>query len=298
MTTLHLFLNFMDNLFENIKDSLVFNKFSLDELVCVEYTCGVVDEEVGIYTQSDYLIYVLSGKKTWRTIENEWLMEAGQTLFVKKGAAIVKQFFDDDFCMFGFFLPDDIIREALKDVIHNIPVNNQINIHQFTATKLLPKDYINDFIKSMYPYFKDKKEPPEAILRLKLKELLINILYNCENDLLISYLQSVTVNPVPSLTHIMETNFSYNLKLEEYAKLCHRSLSTFKRDFFNHYNTTPGKWLLNKRLEYAASLILKKSLNITQITFESGFEDVSHFSRVFKSKYGVTPSSFSKRITS
>ncbi|WP_242202071.1 helix-turn-helix domain-containing protein [Aestuariivivens insulae] len=286
----------MDNLFESIKESLVFNKFALDELVCVEYTCGVVDEEVGVYTQSDYIIYVLSGKKTWRTIENEWLMEAGQTIYVKKGAAIVRQFFEDDFCMFGFFLPDDIIREALKDVIHNIPINNQINIHQFTATKLLPKDYINDFIKSMYPYFKDRKEPPEAILRLKLKELLINILYNCENDLLVSYLKSVTINPEPSLTHIMETNFTFNLRLEEFAKMCHRSLSKFKRDFFNHYNTTPGKWLSNKRLEHAAGLLLNSNSNITQVAFDCGFEDVSHFSRAFKEKFGMSPSNYCKSL--
>ncbi|MEJ2113273.1 MAG: AraC family transcriptional regulator, partial [Flavobacteriaceae bacterium] len=229
------------------------------------------------------------------TIEGEQIMTAGQTLFVKKGAAIITQDFDEDFCMLGFFLPDDIIRSSLKDVINDVYLSSSPNVHQFTATKLLSKDYLNNFIQSMLPYFKDRKEPPEPILRLKLKELLINLIYHCQNDLLVSYLKTVTLNPEPSLTHIMETNFSFNLKLEEYAKLCHRSLSKFKRDFFNHYNTTPGKWLLNKRLDYAANLILNKSLNITQITFESGFEDVSHFSRVFKSKFGVSPSSYSKQ---
>jgi AraC-like DNA-binding protein len=286
----------MDNLFENIKESLVFNKFSLDELVCVEYTCGVVDEEVGIYTQSDYLIHVLSGKKSWRTIEGEWVMEAGQTIFVKKGAAVVRQFFEDDFCMLGFFLPDDIIRDSLREVVHKVPINNEIDVHQFTATKLLPKQYIDDFVQSMYPYFKAEEEPPEPILRLKLKELLINILYNSENDLLTSYLKSVTVNREPSLTHIMETNFLYNLKLEEYAKLCHRSLSKFKRDFFNHYNSTPGRWILNKRLDHAAGLMLNQTSNITQIAFESGFEDVSHFSRVFKDKFGQSPRAYAHNI--
>ena len=286
----------MDNLFEKIKDSLTFNKITFDDLVCVEYTCGVVDQEIGIYTQSDYLIHVLSGKKSWRTIEGEWIMEAGQTLFVKKGAAIVRQFFDDDFCMFGFFLPDDIIRESLKESIKELQVNNHIDVHQFTATKLLPKEYLSDFIRSMYPYFKKKQDPPETIFRLKIKELLINLLFYCENELLVSYLNTVTRNSRPSLTHIMETNYSYNLKLEEYAKLCHRSLSKFKRDFFNHYNITPGKWLLNKRIDHAAGLLLNNSSNITQIAFDSGFEDVSHFSRVFKNKYGVSPRSYSHQV--
>lgn len=286
----------MENLFESVRDSLVFNKFRLNELVCVEYACPVEDEQVGIYTQSDYIVHVLSGKKTWKTIEGEFIMEAGQTIFVKKGAALLKQYFEDDFCMLGFFLPDDIIRESLKESIFEISVNSS-KIHQFTASKLLPKDYLQSFIQSMFPYFKEKREPPSPILKLKLKELLINLLYNSENELLISYLKSVTLNSEPSLTHIMETNFTFNLRLEEFAKMCHRSLSTFKRDFFNHYNSTPGKWLLNKRLNHAAVLISNKPSNITQIAFESGFEDVSHFSRAFKDKFGINPSSYSIKKT-
>ena len=282
----------MHNLFEDIRDSLVFNKFSINELICVEYTCPVEEEKVGIYTQSDYLIHVLSGKKSWKTIEGEWTVSAGETLFVKKGAAIVTQDFDDDFCMLGFFLPDDTIRESLKESIETLNTERLTDVHQFTATKLLSKDYLESFFHSMFPYFNERKNPPETILKLKLKELLINLLYHSNNDLLSSYLKSVTLNSSPSLTHTMETNFSFNLKLEEFAKMSHRSLSKFKRDFFNHYNTTPGKWLLSKRLDYAAKLILQNTSNITQIAFESGFEDISHFSRKFKEKFGVSPKSY------
>jgi AraC-like DNA-binding protein len=95
----------------------------------------------------------------------------------------------------------------------------------------------------------------------------------------------------------METNFAYNLKLEEYAKLCHRSLSKFKRDFFNHYNTTPGKWLLERRVSHATQLLLNGNQNITHVAFESGFEDVSHFSRVFKKKHGLSPRNYLKSVS-
>ena len=194
--------------------------------------------------------------------------------------------------MLGFFLPDDTIRESLKESIETLNTERLTDVHQFTATKLLSKDYLESFFHSMFPYFNERKNPPETILKLKLKELLINLLYHSNNDLLSSYLKSVTLNSSPSLTHTMETNFSFNLKLEEFAKMSHRSLSKFKRDFFNHYNTTPGKWLLSKRLDYAAKLILQNTSNITQIAFESGFEDISHFSRKFKEKFGVSPKSY------
>ncbi len=287
----------MQNLYEIVKEHMFFKKFVINETVCVEYNCLVEDEHVGIYTQSDYIIHILSGKKTWKTIQGKWVMETGDTLFVKKGAAIVTQDFEDDFCMLGFFLPDTLIRESLIDVINDIPIINNDEAHQFTATKLIQKNYLDGFFQSMLTYFRDDKQPPESLLKLKLKELLVNIVYQSENPLLLSYLKSLTLNTEPSLPHIMETNFCFNLKLEEFAKMTHRSLSKFKRDFSNHYNTTPGKWLLNKRLDYAANIILNKDNNISQVAFESGFEDVSHFSRVFKSKFGITPSNYLKSFS-
>ena len=284
----------MQNLYEVIKGSLFFNRFVLNDLICVEYTCPLEEEQIGIFTQYDYIIHVLSGKKTWKTIEGVWTIEAGNTLFVKKGSAIITQDFDDDFCMLGFFLPDDLIQESLSEIVHKTPVFKGDQVHQFTATVLKQSSYLDGFFQSMLAYFRGKEQPPESIIKLKIKELLINIIYNCEDNLLLSYIKMLTDNKHPSLTHIMESNFCYNLKMEEFAKMSHRSLSTFKRDFHNHYNMTPGKWLLSKRLDYAASLLLNNFSNISQIAFESGFEDVSHFSRAFKEKFSLTPSEYRK----
>src|ERR1051326_3596015 len=87
----------------------------------------------------------------------------------------------------------------------------------------------------------------------------------------------------------MEANFCFNLSLEEYAKLCHRSLSSFKREFQTLFEESPGKWLLQRRLEYSAKLLRDSPMNVTEMAFESDFEDVSHFSRVFKERFNVPP---------
>jgi AraC family transcriptional regulator, exoenzyme S synthesis regulatory protein ExsA len=91
------------------------------------------------------------------------------------------------------------------------------------------------------------------------------------------------------MNQVMEENFAYNLKLENYAQLCHMSLSAFKKSFKQYYNTTPAAWLKHKRLDFARHRILTSALNINQISFECGFEDPSHFIRVFKQKYNLTP---------
>ncbi len=53
----------------------------------------------------------------------------------------------------------------------------------------------------------------------------------------------------------MELNFFSNLSLTEFARLSARSLSAFKKEFTRIYNTTPGKWLMEKRLEYSYYLL-------------------------------------------
>ncbi|MCE2613185.1 helix-turn-helix domain-containing protein [Flavobacteriaceae bacterium D16] len=91
------------------------------------------------------------------------------------------------------------------------------------------------------------------------------------------------------LETVMSENFLFNLKVEEFAKLCGRSLSAFKRDFSNSFNTTPSRWIKAKRLEYAKELLLASDLNINQICYDCGFINSSHFIKSFKAKYKLPP---------
>ncbi len=92
----------------------------------------------------------------------------------------------------------------------------------------------------------------------------------------------------------MEANFSFNLKMEDFAKLSYRSLSAFKRDFEKLYATSPGKWLLENRLQHAKHLLTRGGRTVSEAAFESGFENSSHFSRAFSKKYGTPPSAIKK----
>jgi AraC family transcriptional regulator, exoenzyme S synthesis regulatory protein ExsA len=146
----------------------------------------------------------------------------------------------------------------------------------------------------MLAYFTGTEKPAETLLTLKLKELIVSILLGPNNPELAAYFQSQLKGDSPNLPQIMEANFCYNLGLEDFAKLSHRSLSTFKRDFRKYYNQSPGKWLLQKRLDYSAVLLRNPALNVSQVGLDCGFEDLSHFSRAFKEKFGISPQNYRK----
>ncbi len=284
----------MENLYETIRSNLYYNKFEVGKLLFVEYTCPIENESAGVWTQSDYLVHVLSGKKTWRSTNEQWTVQGGQTLYVKKGAMIIDQFFDDDFCLLAFFISDDFIKNTIKEISGKIDLNMNQEVSQSSAIEVRTDVVLSTYFQSMLTYFSGKEKPTDSLLELKLKELIINILTGSNNFPLSAYFQSLLGCEKPAIRQIMEANFSCNLSLEEYANLCHRSLSSFKRDFKKHFNVSPGKWLQTKRLDYSAMLLKNSDLNITQIVFESGFEDASHFSRAFKDKFGLSPANFRK----
>ncbi|RPI69967.1 MAG: AraC family transcriptional regulator, partial [Ignavibacteriales bacterium] len=148
------------------------------------------------------------------------------------------------------------------------------------------------YFLSLISYFTKTKPPSESLLKLKFEELIISLLSGGNNNQLVQYFKDIYCENKTSIKEIMESNFSNNLSLEEYARLSARSLSTFKRDFYTTYRKTPGKWLTEKRLEYSRYLIRNTNKNIEDITFESGFRNRSHFIKVFKEKYGTTPLKF------
>ena len=94
------------------------------------------------------------------------------------------------------------------------------------------------------------------------------------------------------LETVMSEKFLYNLKVEEFAQLCGRSLSVFKRDFNKQFDTTPYRWLKAKRLDYAKNLLLESDLNVNLICYECGFKINSHFIKSFKDKFKLSPNQF------
>ncbi len=53
----------------------------------------------------------------------------------------------------------------------------------------------------------------------------------------------------------MEASYTFNLSINEFARIAQRSVASFKREFYEYYRITPGKWLTHKRLEYAKLLL-------------------------------------------
>lgn len=266
--------------------------FEIGGLRFARFTCPVQDQPIGIWAECDHFIHVLTAKSTWQTFRGTWSAEAGQTVFFRKGAYLSPPHVEDSLCLLIFFIPDAIVRETVRELAPDLSRVTMPFDPREVAIRVNHDIGLAAFLHAMAEYFSGRETPPEPLLKLKLKELITSILVGRINPELAGYFRSLAASEAPPLDWIMEANFRHNLSLEQFAQMCHRSLSTFKREFRSHYGTSPGKWLLDRRLACAANLLQTSPMSVTEIMFECGFEDPSHFSRAFKEKYGRSPSAY------
>ena len=82
--------------------------------------------------------------------------------------------------------------------------------------------------------------------------------------------------------------------VEELAFLCNMSRSTFKRRFARIYGTSPNKWMLEKRMQKAATLLRQSACKVSDVYVALGYENLSSFIQSFKQVYGVTPKQYQR----
>lgn len=88
---------------------------------------------------------------------------------------------------------------------------------------------------------------------------------------------------------IMEQNIREPLPLEEIADRLRLSRRQMERLFQTTLGAAPGMIYLRMRLDYARLLLRTTRRSVTDIAFDSGFRDCSHFTRKFKAQFGVRP---------
>lgn len=151
-----------------------------------------------------------------------------------------------------------------------------------------PNNFLKNYFHSLIPYVNKTKGSTQKLADLKIREAIELLLqYNREfTYLLFDFAEPHKID----LEEFMQKNYMFNVPIKRFAKLTGRSLSAFKRDFKKRFNTSPRKWLQNKRLNEAYSLIKHKQKEPVNIYLDLGFENLSHFYFSFKQKFGITTS--------
>jgi AraC-like DNA-binding protein/quercetin dioxygenase-like cupin family protein len=91
-------------------------------------------------------------------------------------------------------------------------------------------------------------------------------------------------------------NFKENITLDAIAEIANLTVPSFCRYFKSRTRKTYIYFLNEIRLSNARKMLIDNQLDISQICIECGFQNLSHFHRIFKTQTGVTPMVYRRRF--
>jgi AraC-like DNA-binding protein len=240
-------------------------------------------------------LYMVSGKQEINAKDEHWRLNAKEAVLMNCGLHFsewLKSSNSEKCEAIAIHLYPDILKKIYEKEFPLFILNAKARNEETTKTKIVNDEFIFNYIKSMQFYFNNPSIVSDELLILKLKELII-LLLQTEN---ISSIQSLFVRLFAprdyNFKEIINKHLLSNLTIDELAQLTNLSVSSFKREFKRLYNDSPAKLFKDHKLNHASNLLRLTDKRIGDIAYECGFNDQSHFTKSFLSKFGVTPSVF------
>lgn len=252
----------------------------------VEYAPSKIQTNV----QENLLILVMHGSKKIVCGDYTTTIAQGEFGLFKKGNYIMNQILTQElYESLLIFISDEYMSE-IRSLL-----NTQMVYEKSEVTAPYIHGYIGESLQQecnqILRLLGDDKGNYEAILNLKIKELILYLLHGTASEQILQFIYTCTTE-TDDLCDFMEHNYDKYHNINSIAHALSMSTSTFKRKFHQVYGCTPGKWINDKKLEKAARLLHTTDYFITDICFLCGFESISTFNVQFKKKFGVAPGRF------
>ncbi|WP_394975728.1 AraC family transcriptional regulator [uncultured Croceitalea sp.] len=94
----------------------------------------------------------------------------------------------------------------------------------------------------------------------------------------------------------VKINFKEDISLKEISNLVSMTIPSFCRYFKKITNKTFVQFVNEYRLVHASKLLAEQPISITEVCFESGFNNFSHFNKSFKAFTGQNPSEYRNQL--
>lgn len=152
-------------------------------------------------------------------------------------------------------------------------------------------------IMTVYPILDGLASEPESFMRfLKFLKILYDLSRSDYRILASSSFSHAERNPesrrVQKVKQFINDHYTEPLRLDELARLVGMTPTSFSRFFKIRTGKSLSDYVLDIRLGFAARSLVDTTRNVSEICFECGFNNLSNFNRIFKSRRGVTPKEF------
>jgi AraC-like DNA-binding protein/mannose-6-phosphate isomerase-like protein (cupin superfamily) len=185
--------------------------------------------------------------------------------------------------------------DFLKDEITNYPEYNLIGdlLKRASRGVSFSTDFIRKITSKIIKVSKSNgferiiflQELLQALAKTKEYKLLAGELYQHEN-------QNFTNYRLTKVMLYLNTNYQRKIELETVAEIANLHPAAFCRFFKEKSGKSLSEYVNDLRIGYACRLIIEGKMTVSQIAYESGFNNLSNFNRTFKKHTSFTPTDY------
>lgn len=279
-------------------DVLIENKvsFAADNSELSIYDTYKSAQKVALHSNELLFCAMLSGKKVMHVESSQYhkafLPHESFVLAPKQGVLI-------DFPNASISAPTTCLAiEISTDKITNVA--NALNMQQHFANDALFEYAPNlvhtqhntqtqQLLERMVHLFSEQGAERHYLIDLALNELITRLLQQQSRDLLLANCNTLRLKSnVSDALHYIEEHLNDPLDIDTLCKITCMSRSKFYQQFKLAFGTSPALWQQQLRLKKARTLLLQGH-PISTVCFDLGFNNTSHFSRLFKQTFGFPP---------
>lgn len=148
----------------------------------------------------------------------------------------------------------------------------------------------------LYEFFVEEFETVDHIqgemLLVLLKRLLIKSVRIAKKSLSVVDMPDSKLDAIRKFNLLVEMYFRKKHKVSEYAELMNLTPKSLSNLFARYHSDSPLKVITMRIVLEAKRLLNFSDKNINEIAFDLGFEEASHFSKLFKNQVGQSPKQY------
>ncbi len=245
-----------------------------------------------IFQNEACFIFIKDGESTLNSPTEKMNIYVSESVLLKCGsyfADLIQKSENQNCEIFVIHLHRDILLDLYKDEIPNFIKPSG---KKYFAQKIHRHDIIIHFIESLDFYFQNPTLVNDDLVKLKIKELILLLLQTDNAENIISLFSHLFTPRQVSFKEVIQAHLFSKITIPELAVLSGRSLSAFKRDFEIYFKDSPASYIKEQKLLKANDLLVSTDFSVSEVCYEVGFSDTSHFTKLFKKKYNLTPTEY------
>lgn len=284
-------------------ETLVENRtaYSSDEAQLNIYETHMQAEQVWLKFDAPVIASMIQGKKVMHLPENSpFDFLPGESVVVPQGQSMIIDFPEADLhnptvCLALAINPDKIQHTVHQFNTLTDPGDDDtdwaagdVNFH------LLHDDALQNLVDRLIRVFTEGHRSRDIFVDLMLQELIIRLLQSKARSVILRHKDGPRHERLRFITQYIQENLNRNLTVDELSEKACMSKPHFFRCFKHTFGMSPVEFINQQRIEMAKDLMLNSRKSLTEICYETGFNNTSYFSRLFKRYENVSPSRFRK----